>query len=408
MENKKNHNDKSILHCDCNSFFASVELIDRPELKNKPVVVGGDSRQRHGIVLAKNEPAKKSGIKTAETIWQAMAKCPNLIVLPPHHKKYSRVSKKINEIYVEYTDLVEPFSIDESWLDVTTTYHFFAESPKNLADIIRERVKKEIGITISVGVSFNKTFAKMGSDYKKPDATTVITRQNFKDILWPLPVEQLIFVGGKTKIKLNDCGIKTIGDLACADVEYLSEILGRNGEELRKRAAGLDNSPVKSFYYHRQPKSVGSGTTYSEDLWTLDKLKPAIYSLREDVGRRLRKQGLYANGVRLTIRERDFKTFTRQVKIPSTDITENIYNRALELFMKNRNLNKGVRALTVTAIDTEKEKRASQLSFFEDTAKTEEIDREEKAQKLQYSIDKIREKFGQSALKNGFELNREK
>ena len=185
---------RNILHCDCNSFFASVELLSRPELRNRPVAVGGDSRSRHGIVLAKNEAAKKYGIKTAETLWQARKKCPDLIVLPPHYDLYTDFSRQINGIYVEYTDLVEPFGIDESWLDITNTYSFFAETPREVADLIRERVKRETGLTISVGVSFNKIFAKLGSDYKKPDATTEITPENFRDIVWKLPVEDMIFI----------------------------------------------------------------------------------------------------------------------------------------------------------------------------------------------------------------------
>ena len=196
--------DRYILHCDCNGFFASVELLSYPELWDKPVAVGGDSETRHGIVLAKNEAAKKYGIKTAETLWQARKKCPDLIVLPPHHDRYSHYSKIINGIYTQYTDLVEPFGIDESWLDVTNTYMLFADSPQQLADELRQRIKYETGLTISVGVSFNKIFAKLGSDYKKPDATTVIDRNNYKDIVYPLSVGDLIYVGKSTQSALAE------------------------------------------------------------------------------------------------------------------------------------------------------------------------------------------------------------
>ena len=206
--------DRYILHCDCNGFFASVELLSYPELWDKPVAVGGDSETRHGIVLAKNEVAKKYGIKTAETLWQARKKCPDLIVLPPHHDRYSHYSKIINGIYTQYTDLVEPFGIDESWLDVTNTYMLFADSPQQLADELRQRIKYETGLTISVGVSFNKIFAKLGSDYKKPDATTVIDRNNYKDIVYPLSVGDLIYVGKSTQSALAEMGVKTIGQLA--------------------------------------------------------------------------------------------------------------------------------------------------------------------------------------------------
>ena len=218
-----------ILHCDCNGFFASVELLQYPHLKDKPVAVGGDNETRHGIVLAKNEAAKKYGVKTAETLWQARKKCPDLIVLPPHHSEYTRYSKIINGIYTQYTDLVEPFGIDESWLDVTNTYKMFADSPQQLADQLRERVKYETGLTISVGVSFNKIFAKLGSDYKKPDATTVISRENYKDIVYPLPVGDLLYVGKSTQNALNEMGIRNIGQLAETPQEILERRFGKHG-----------------------------------------------------------------------------------------------------------------------------------------------------------------------------------
>ena len=239
--------ERIIFHCDCNSFFASVELLPHPELWDKPVAVGGDSQTRHGIVLAKNEAAKKYGVKTAETLWQARKKCPDLIVLPPHHDLYSKYSKIINEIYTQYTDLVEPFGIDESWLDVTNTWQLFASSPKQLADDLRQRIKFETGLTISVGVSFNKIFAKLGSDYKKPDATTVISQDNYKDIVYPLPVQDLIYVGKSTQSALNDMGIRTIGQLAEIPLKTLEDRFGKHGLELYNYANGLENSPVSSF-----------------------------------------------------------------------------------------------------------------------------------------------------------------
>ena len=218
-----------IIHCDCNSFFASVELLDHPELKNVPVAVCGDPDGRHGIVLAKNEPAKRYGIQTAETIWQAKAKCPELTLLPPHREKYRYYYGVINDIYQEYTARVEPFSIDESWLDVTQTWQLYAESPGALGDLLRSRVRQATGLTISAGVSFNKVFAKMGSDYKKPDATTLITPENFRRLLWPLPVGAMLFVGRNTAARLEALGIHTIGDLARADPRRLTDALGKLG-----------------------------------------------------------------------------------------------------------------------------------------------------------------------------------
>lgn len=388
--------ERYILHCDCNSFFASVELLSFPELKNKPVAVGGDSESRHGIVLAKNDVAKKYGVKTAETLWQAKEKCPDLIILPPHHSRYTQYSKTLNNIYTQYSDLVEPFGIDESWIDITNTYKLFANSPKELADIIRNRVKDETGLTISVGVSFNKIFAKLGSDYKKPDATTVIDKDNFKNIVWSLPVESMIYIGKRTQNSLNELGIYTIGELAKSEEKLLHQRLGKHGIELYQYANGLDNSPVSSFYDKKEIKSVGSGNTFSHNLSLIEEIKPALLSLSEDVGTRLRKQKLFANGVQLTIRYPDFYTFTRQVQIKSTDITQDIYKTALKLFNNHWNREKPIRALTVTAIDLEKEKRAEQLSLFE----IEKSSNQDKNEKLQHTIDCIRDKYGIKYLQN--------
>ncbi|MBR5521471.1 MAG: DNA polymerase IV [Oscillospiraceae bacterium] len=388
--------DRFILHCDCNSFFATVELLKYPELQNKPVAVGGDSQSRHGIVLAKNEAAKKYGVKTAETLWQARKKCPDLIVLPPHHSEYTRYSKIVNEIYTRYTDLVEPFGIDESWLDVTNTYMLFADSPEKLADDLRRRIKYETGLTISVGVSFNKIFAKLGSDYKKPDATTVINRENYKDIVYPLPVSDLLYVGKSTATALAEMGIRNIGQLAEMPLDILERRFGKHGVSLYEYANGLENSPVESFYAEKEIKSVGSGNTFSRNLTGLAEIKPAIFSLSEDVGMRLRKHNMYANGVQLTIRNPEFFTFSRQMQLPSTDVTEDIYKAAVDLFIKNYSLSKPVRALTVTAIDLEKEKRVSQLSLFE----TEQVEKRDKKEKLQATIDRIRTKYGNSAVQS--------
>ncbi|MBR5874787.1 MAG: DNA polymerase IV [Oscillospiraceae bacterium] len=388
--------DRYILHCDCNGFFASVELLSYPELWDKPVAVGGDSETRHGIVLAKNEAAKKYGIKTAETLWQARKKCPDLIVLPPHHDRYSHYSKIINGIYTQYTDLVEPFGIDESWLDVTNTYMLFADSPQQLADELRQRIKYETGLTISVGVSFNKIFAKLGSDYKKPDATTVIDRNNYKDIVYPLSVGDLIYVGKSTQSALAEMGVKTIGQLAQMPLKTLEERFGKHGTDLYKYANGLEDSPVSSYYSEKDVKSIGSGNTFGKNLHTMEEIKPALLRLSEDVGTRLRRRGMYANGVQLTIRYPDFHTFTRQCKIPSTDITNDIYKRALKLFIDNRNPQIAIRALTVTAIDLEKEKRVAQMSLFDAGADK----KREKNEKLQATIDRIRDKYGNASVQS--------
>ncbi|MEG0020548.1 MAG: DNA polymerase IV, partial [Oscillospiraceae bacterium] len=332
--------ERKILHCDCNSFFASVELLAYPEIKDKPVAVGGSEETRHGIVLAKNEAAKKLGIKTAEPISRAREKCHDLIVLPPHHDKYEHYSRIINEIYGSYTDLVEPFGIDESWLDVTNSYQLFAQSAAELADMIRKRVYYETGLTLSIGVSFNKIFAKLGSDYKKPDATTVISPENYKDIVYPLPVESLIYVGKTTQTALNAMGIFTIGQLGAKSREFLEDRLGKHGGELYLFANGLEESAVLPYNAKREYKSVGSGNTFFRDLCGQEDIKPALMVLSEDVGMRLRRYGLFANGVQITIKTPEFTSFTRQCRIPSSNVTTTIYHMALKLFLDNWNIKK--------------------------------------------------------------------
>ncbi|MBQ7284273.1 MAG: DNA polymerase IV [Oscillospiraceae bacterium] len=390
------NNDRIILHCDCNGFFASVSLLPHPELRDKPVVVGGSSENRHGIVLAKNEAAKKYGIKTAQTIQSALRVCPNLVILPPQRDRYEYFSKIINEIYNSYTDLVEPFGIDESWLDVTNSYALFAKDGKELADMIRERVYYETGLTISVGVSFNKVFAKLGSDYKKPNATTVISRENYKDIVWPLKVEDMLYVGRNTKEALNAMGIRTIGQLAAADKNLLEDKFGKHGRDLHIYANGIEDSPVAPFDAKREVKSIGNGNTFYRDIKGLEDIKPALMVLSEQVGMRLRKHSLYANGVQITIKNPSFVSFTRQCQIPSTNVSENIYKTALELLLKNWNVKMPIRMLTVTALDLTEEKRVQQLNLFESAA----IQDDTKKENLQKALDKLKQKYGKNAVQN--------
>jgi DNA polymerase-4 len=283
--------ERIILHCDLNSFFASVELLSLPELISKPVAVCGNSENRHGIILAKNDIAKKFGVVTAEANWQAKKKCPDLIFVPPHHAKYYEYSKLVNEIYESFTDLVEPFGIDESWLDVTGSLHLFGNNGQALADKIRETIKLKLGLTISVGVSFNKVFAKLGSDYKKPDATTVISRDNYKRVVYPLPVSDLLYVGKAVTDKLSKIGVHTIGELAELDKKTAISFLGKIGEMVHDYANGIDNSPVKFADEQRDVKSVGNGMTFKRDLIGLEDIKAGIAALSDSVAIRLRKNG---------------------------------------------------------------------------------------------------------------------
>ena len=268
--------ERIILHCDLNCFFASVELLHREDLRGVPVAVCGNPAARHGIILAKNESAKRLGVVTAETVWQAKKKCPDLVLLPPHHGQYRAYSQKVSAVYEQYTDLVEPFGIDESWLDITGTAHLFGGNPKRIADEIRSRVRRELGLTLSVGVSFNKVFAKLGSDYRKPDATTVISRENWRELVWPLPAGSLLYVGQAAQKTLRQYGVETIGQLAACDPELLETLMGKAGRQLWDSANGRDREPVKSKGGREPVKSVGNGTTFRKDLTSQEQIRTGI------------------------------------------------------------------------------------------------------------------------------------
>ena len=389
--------DRWILHCDMNSFFASVELLAHPALWDQPVAVGGNPKDRRGIILAKNEAAKKYGIKTAETIWSAKQKCPQLILLPPHHEKYEEYCSRINSIYLRYTDLVEPFSIDESWLDVTGSLDHFKRSAVQLADEIRRVVKEETGLTLSAGVSFNKIFAKMGSEYKKPDATTLIDRSNYRDILWPMPVRELFFVGAVTAEKLRNMNILTIGDLAQSDPGFLTVSLGKHGSQLYAYANGLDDDPVARYQEHRAYKSVGNGITFKRNLVGRGDVRTAIKALSDRVAGRLRSHGLRCSGVKLDIKDPDFRVITRQLQLSHpTDLSSEIQHAAMELIEKNWRFEDPIRLLTVTAINLSDEQTDEQLSF--DTMK-EPSEAQDRA--VEETLDSIRKKFGRYAVVSG-------
>lgn len=388
--------ERTILHCDCNNFFASVEELLDPSLKEIPMAVGGDEKSRRGIILAKNEKAKKYGIKTAETIWQAKKKCPDLKVVPPHFKEYSEISKKINKIYESYTDLVEPFSIDESYLDVTGSQRLFGTG-KEIADTLRKRIKDEIGITISVGVSFNKVFAKLGSDYKKPDATTVITRENYKEILFPLSADNLMFVGHASFEVLKKLGIHTIGDIASCPKEILEQKLGKSGTMLYIYANGLDNEPVKSIYEKHQSKSIGNSMTFSRNITSKEDILTAVSAISQMVSRRMRHEGVKGSTIQIGIKYSDFKYISRQkTLINPTNISKEIEDNAFELICENMAKNKPIRLLSIQLSSlTSEDTSPHQISLFAEE-KTYE-----KQEKLDEALDKIRLKFGKDAVTTG-------
>ena len=388
--------DRTILHCDMNGFYASVELLALPELKGKPMAVCGNPENRHGIILAKSEEAKVYGIVTAETVWQARKKCPSLVLVRPHHEKYKIYSDKINLIYGRFTDMIEPFSIDESWLDVTGSLRLFGAG-KEIADRIRLIVKEELGLTLSVGVSYNKVFAKMGSEYKKPDATTIITRDNYKDMLWPLPIRELFFVGGVTAEKLGKAGMKTIGDLAVYNRDLLCSMLGKQGAVLHDYANGLDASPVSHSYERQKIKSVGNGMTFKRDLNGLDDIKTAILALSDTVAGRLRKYEMKCQGVKVDIKDPMFRTISRQKQLMlGTNLAEEIGCAALELIRKSWNLTDPIRLLTITGIGLTDEHEAEQLSLF-----SLDQNQREKSETIERTLDTIRRKYGGSSITFG-------
>ena len=391
--------DRIILHADCNSYFASVESIDHPEWKLVPMAVCGDPELRHGIILAKNELAKAYHIETAETIYSAKKKCPDLLLVPAHHEKYAAVCERINAIYESYTDLVERFSIDESFLDVTGSRHLFG-SGQEIADQLRRRIREEIGVTISVGVSFNKTFAKMGSDYKKPDATTVISRENYGELLWPLPISELLFVGKSGAEVLREHGILTIGDLAKADPKSLSFYMGKTGEHLQKAARGEDLSPVLPTGYEEQPKSISHNVTFDHDLVDPAEIMAGLTLISDQVGTRLRRRKLFASVVQIQIKDTNLKVTNRQKKLAAyTCSTRLIRDTAVDLLRENWPAGKPIRMLSVGVTGLSMD-GAQQLSMFSDATATE------RERRLDDAVDSIRSKFGRAAVRFGRDLDK--
>lgn len=387
--------ERIILHCDLNNFFASVTLLENQTLVNLPVAICGSKAERHGIVLAKNEIAKKFGVKTAEAIWQAKQKCPELITLPPDYEKYEQYSHAAREIYARYTDKIEPFGIDECWLDVTGSTMLFG-SGEEIAHKIRKDIKRELGITISVGVSFNKVFAKLGSDMKKPDAVTVISPDDFREKIYSLPAGDLLFAGRKTAEKLNSIGVFTIGDLTLIPDETLFRVLGKNGADLKRFALGLDNSPVADMNAKTTPKSIGKSITGAEDFKNDDEVWQTMLSLSEEISEKLRREGLYAGGVQVHIRDANLVTREpcRSIKTPTMSATV-IAETALDIFRENYFWEIPLRSVGVRAINLKKDGGAEQTDIFSDAALSE------KREIIEDSIHSIREKFGKASLKRG-------
>ena len=385
--------ERTILHVDLNNFYASVECLYRPEIRDKFVVVGGDVKARSGIVLAKNNRAKARGIKTGMVLWQAKQLCPDMIVIPPNYRLYSHFSNTFRDLLRNYTEQVEPFGLDECWCDVTNSLHLFGNG-EQIANQIRDRIKYELGVTASIGVSFNKIFAKLGSDMKKPDATTVISKEHYKKEIWSLPVADLLYVGRSTNNKLSRYGITTIGELANTNAEQLHTILGKWGYVLHSFANGEDNTPVSNCLKEDTIKGIGNSKTAPRDLTCIDDVNIIMHVLCESVTMRLRDNGLIGRTVQISLRNNELFTFERQGKLNrASGLAYEIHAKAMELVKNNYTFYKPLRSVGVRVTDLSSAFENMQLSMFEDEEKRIKLS------KVENAVFELRERFGNQAVK---------
>jgi len=384
--------DRQIVLSDLNACYASIEIAQNPELRGKPVAVCGSVEERHGIILAKSDLAKKAGIKTGMVRWQAMLLCPNLVTVPPNIDLYRRVTNRVREIYSDYSNLRDDFSIDESWIDLTGTCRIGKEV--NLVNEIRERLKAETGLTASMGLSWNRIFAKIGSDIAGPDAVAEITRDNMKDVVWPLPADVMMGVGRATRRKLGDMGIETIGELAAANPDYLKRRFGKNGTVLYAFANGIDTSPVRAEGTGPPVKSIGNSTTTSRDMVNDEDVRIVLMTLAESVGMRLREEGFKGYVVEFALRTTDLRWLLHQRKTKRpTNTTRDILEAGFELYKEVRMLplrSIGIRVSTLVPAD-----EPEQMNLFENEIKNDNqraIDR---------AVDTIREAYGFHSIQRG-------
>jgi DNA polymerase-4 len=387
-----------ILHIDLNNFYASVECLYNPEIRDRPVAVCGSQSTRHGIVLAKNNLAKKFGVMAGDAVWEARAKCPGLVVVRPSYMRYLRFSMLARKIYENYTNLIEAFGIDENWLDVTESTKLFG-SGESIADALRKRVRNELGVTASVGVSFNKVFAKLGSDMKKPDATTVISEENYREKIWGLPVGDMIYVGPSTRRKLTNIGIRTIGELAGAPPRFLEGHFGQWGRTLWIFANGYDESPVTRLDFQPGIKGIGNSLTTPHDLRTNDDVKILTYVLADSVAERLRRHQLKGRTVQVYIRSNDLSSIERQGQLSQyTCTSSDIAEKALEIFSRSWDWSKTIRTLGIRVTGVVMKDDCGQISLFDD-------DRRLRREQLETSIDSIRRRFGHYSVQRGLLIN---
>lgn len=387
-----------ILHCDANSFYASVEMLYDPSIRDKPVAVGGSVEARHGIILTKNQKAKAFGIKTGEAIWQAKQKCPELVCVPPDYPLYVRFGKKMRRLYEEYSDRVESFGLDEAWIDLTNP-GVTIEDGERVAQEIRCRVKEELGITVSVGVSFNKIFAKLGSDMRKPDAVTVIPQETFPQMVWQLPVGELLYVGPSTRRKLGRMNVRTIGDLAMLDTEVARSCLGKNGLLLKAYAAGLDESPVMPVDFRAAIKSVGNSTTPPHDICTEGDARCIYYLLAESVAARLRQEGFRARCITIHARTTDLITCSHQRMLRKpTNLTDEIAAASMQLFHERFQSGLPYRSVGVSCSALSMDDAPIQLDFMGDEEHRMALE------SMEHAIDGLRRRFGHQIVQRGVVL----
>lgn len=386
--------DRQILHVDCNKFYASVECSLDPSLRDKPVVVGGSEEARHGIVLTKNEIASRYGISTGETLWSARRKCPDLVTVPPHFHLYHKYSRMVRNILLEYTPLVEAFGLDESWMDVTA----HPRSGVEIAHEIRTRIKEELGITVSIGVSFNKTFAKLGSDYKKPDAVTVFSRENYRQLVWPLSAGELLYIGRSTREKLAERFIYTIGDIAKTSPTLLQSLLGKWGPALHAIANGKDCQPVIPTEESDEVQSVSNGMTTPRDLTDERDVQRVIMVLAESVGRRLREQHLCGKTIELHLRDVQLVTHTYRATLDHyVQATNDVAQEACSLFSSTYHWKSPLRSVTVAVSGLEEDTLPYQMDMIESSGR-------DKRERLDKAVDDLRERFGDTCIRRAILL----
>lgn len=390
--------DRVILHCDANSYYASVECLYTPEIREKPVAVGGSVEARHGIILTKNAHAKKYGIKTGEAIWQAKQKCPELVCVPPDFPLYVRFSGKMRKIYEQYSNRVESFGLDESWIDLSCAGFTFADGVR-IAEEIRDRIREELGITVSIGVADNKILAKLGSDMKKPDAVTVLPPDSFRERIWDLPVRELLYVGASTERKLARLGVTTIGALARCDSGALISLLGKNGLMLKAFANGEDRTPVRAVDHRSCVKSVGNSTTPPHDLTHMDDARCIYYLLAESVAARLREGGFRARCVSISARTTDLITRSHQIALPrATNLTDEIAQAAMCLFTERFAHAFPYRSVGLSCSMLSPDNEPVQLDF------TGDEQRRMHTEQLERSIDNLRRRYGHQIVQRGVVL----